>query len=151
MAERYGLWKTHRRQCATSSSPNPGPPHPALQLCILFGGFTLHGMQDTSSSLRHIVVFKYKQGAPAAHIQQITDAFRALQQLIPGIRAFEQGVNISPEGSDQGFSHVYVLTFESAAARDAYLPHPQHKAFGELLGRLGIVEGVFVVDFAPAP
>jgi hypothetical protein len=64
---------------------------------------------------------------------------------------FEHGVNDSPEGANLGFTHVYLLTFASAAARDAYLPHPAHKAFGELVGRLGIYDGVFVVDYAPAP
>jgi hypothetical protein len=34
-------------------------------------------------------------------------------------------------------------------ARDAYLPHPEHKKFGELLGRVGVLEDVFVVDFSP--
>jgi hypothetical protein len=58
-------------------------------------------------------------------------------------------VNNSPEKLNQGFTHVYQVTFTSAAARDAYLPHPAHKAFGELLGRLGVLESVFVVDYAP--
>ena len=35
--------------------------------------------------------------ATAAQIQQVTDAFRALQTSIPGILSFEQGVNNSPE------------------------------------------------------
>ena len=30
---------------------------------------------------------------------------------------------------------------------DAYLPHPEHKKFGDLLGKLQVVEDVFVVDF----
>ncbi len=52
---------------------------------------------------------------------------------------------------NQGFTHVYVMTFESSAARDAYLPHPAHKAFGDLVGRLGIWAGGFVVDYTPTP
>jgi hypothetical protein len=54
---------------------------------------------------------------------------------------------MSPEKLDKGFNHVYLLTFQDAAARDAYLPHPDHKKFGELLGKLGVLEEVFVVDF----
>ena len=45
-------------------------------------------------------------------------------------------MNNSPEGKNLGFTHVYMLTFEDAAARDAYLPHPDHAKFGELLGKL---------------
>jgi hypothetical protein len=102
-------------------------------------------------SVRHVVVFRYRPDATAAQIQEVTDAFRALQDSIPGILAFEHGANHSPEGQDQGFNHVYTLTFEDAAARDAYLPHPRHAAFGQLLGRLAIHEDVFVVDYDPQP
>ena len=98
--------------------------------------------------VRHIVVFKYTPEATPEQIRQVTEAFGALQKKIPGITGFEHGVNDSPEGRNLGFTHVYLLTFEDAAARDAYLPHPEHKRFGELLGRLGIVADVFVVDYA---
>jgi hypothetical protein len=98
--------------------------------------------------VRHIVVFKYKAQATPEQIKQVTDAFRDLQKKIPGITGFEDGVNNSPEKKNLGFTHVYMLTFEDAAARDAYLPHPEHAKFGQLLGKLGIVEDVFVVDYA---
>jgi hypothetical protein len=70
-----------------------------------------------------------------------------MKDKIPGILSFEQGRNHSPEKLDQGFTHVYLVTFSSVAARDAFLPHPEHKKFGELLARLGVVDSVFVVDF----
>jgi hypothetical protein len=97
--------------------------------------------------VRHIVVFKYKQGAPESQIAKVTQAFRALRTQIPGITAFEDGVNNSPEKKNLGFTHVYMLTFDSVASRDAYLPHPEHKKFGELLGKLGVLEDAFVVDY----
>ena len=99
--------------------------------------------------VRHIVVFKYKSSATEADIKQLTDAFRDLQKTIPGIISFETGVNNSPENLNKGFTHVYLLTFENVAARDAYLPHPEHKKFGQLIGKLGILEEPFVVDFTP--
>ena len=97
--------------------------------------------------VRHIVVFKYKKGAPEAQIAQVTRAFRDLRTSIPGITGFEDGINNSPEGKNLGFTHVYMLTFDSVASRDAYLPHPEHKKFGELLGKLGVLEDAFVVDY----
>ena len=97
--------------------------------------------------VRHIVVFKYKKDATPDKIAQITAAFRELKTKIPGITAFEDGVNNSPEGKNLGFTHVYQLTFDSVASRDAYLPHPEHKKFGELLGKLGVLEDAFVVDY----
>jgi len=98
-------------------------------------------------SVRHVVVFKFKPEATPDQIQQVTRAFSELRGKIPGITGFEHGVNNSPEGRNLGFTHVYLMTFENAAARDAYLPHPEHKKFGELLGKLGIVADVFVVDY----
>ena len=100
--------------------------------------------------VRHVVVFKYKPGTSAEQIKQVTDAFRGLAKKIPGITAFEDGVNNSPENKNLGFTHVYQLTFKDVAARDAYLPHPDHKKFGELLGKLKVVDDVFVVDYSPA-
>ncbi len=102
-----------------------------------------------AGSVRHIVVFKFRDGTTQAQIDQLTEAFRELQHTIPGILGFEHGQNHSPEGKDQDFDHVYTITFEDAAARDAYLPHPEHVAFGAILGELGIVEDAFVVDYDP--
>jgi hypothetical protein len=99
--------------------------------------------------VRHVVVFKYKPGTSEAQTRQVTDAFRGLRNRIPGIIGFEDGVNSSPEGKDLGFTHVHLMTFESAAARDAYLPHPEHAKFGQLLGQLGVVADAFVVDYSP--
>jgi hypothetical protein len=97
--------------------------------------------------VRHIVVFKYKASATPDQIKQVTEAFRELRNKIPGIIGFEDGVNNSPEKKNLGFTHVYMMTFEDVKARDAYLPHPEHKKFGALLGQLGILEDAFVVDF----
>lgn len=97
--------------------------------------------------VRHIVVFKYKASATPEQINEISTAFKALKDKIPGIVSYEHGVNNSPENLNKGFTHVYQLTFKNAAARDAYLPHPEHKKFGALLGRLGVLEEPFVVDY----
>jgi Stress responsive A/B Barrel Domain len=56
-------------------------------------------------------------------------------------------VKDSPENLNKGFTHVYLITFENAEARDAYLPHPDHKQFGDLLRKLDILEEALVIDF----
>jgi Stress responsive A/B Barrel Domain len=104
---------------------------------------------SAQSQLKHIVIFKYKATATAEQIEQVTRAFKELKNKIPGIMSVETGVNNSPEKLNKGFTHVYLVTFENAGARDAYLPHPEHKKFGELLGKLGVLEEPFVVDFIP--
>ena len=102
---------------------------------------------NASKQVKHIVVFKYKSTATSEQIEQVTAAFKELKGKIPGIVSFEYGTNNSPEKLNKGFTHVYLLTFSDAAARDAYLPHAEHKKFGELLGKLGVLEEPFVVDF----
>ena len=116
-------------------------------LALTAGSIALTLAQTAAAPVRHIVVFKYKPTATPAQIAEVTTAFRGLQTTIPGIIAFEDGVNNSPEKKNLGFTHVYMLTFESLAARDTYLPHPKHKEFGQLLGKLGVVEDAFVVDY----
>ena len=100
-------------------------------------------MQD--SVLRHVVLFGFKETATPEQIQEVVDAFKALQTKIPEIKGFEWGTNSSPEGLNQGLTHAFTLTFHSDADRDAYLPHPDHKAFGEKLGP--ILDKVTVVDY----
>ena len=95
--------------------------------------------------LRHVVCFKFKPETSPAQIAEVEAAFIALKAKIPSISALEWGTNVSPEKHDKGFTHCFLLTFKSAADRDAYLPHPEHKKFGTLLRP--VVEDVFVVDY----
>jgi hypothetical protein len=94
---------------------------------------------------------RYRPDATPEQIRQVTDRFRGLKEQIPGIVAFEHGINDSPEGKNLGFTHVYLLTFADAAARDTYLPHPEHREFGRFLGELGVLDDAFVVDYVPQP
>ena len=123
----------------------------SLLLIAAFSAAPMLAQQAADDPVRHVVVFKYKADATDDQIAQVTDAFRDLQNSIPGITSFEYGTNMSPEGHDDGFTHVYLVTFESAADRDAYLPHPVHEKFGALLGELDILDDIFVVDYVPQP
>jgi len=98
--------------------------------------------------VRHVVLVKYKEGATAKEIGAIEEAFRSLQAEIPQIRDFEWGRDVDHGKRSGGLTHCFLLTFRSAAGRDAYLPHPAHREFAELLG--GSVEEVLVLDYAPA-
>lgn len=95
--------------------------------------------------MRHVVLFSFKAGTAAEDIQKVEAAFRALPTKIPEIAAFEWGTNVSPEGKAQGFTHCFFLTFKDAKARDAYLPHPEHKAFGKVLRPF--IDKVLVIDY----
>ncbi|MFN8345039.1 MAG: Dabb family protein [Spirosomataceae bacterium] len=95
--------------------------------------------------LRHVVLFKFKDGTTPEQAKLVEDAFRKLPTQIKEIKGFEWGTNNSPEGLAQGFTHCFFLTFHSEADRAVYLPHPDHKAFGKVLGPY--LDKVLVVDY----
>lgn len=95
--------------------------------------------------LRHVVLFKFKDGTSAEDIKKIEEAFNALPSKIKEIKGFEWGLNNSPENINQGFTHCYFLTFKSEEDRAVYLPHPDHKAFGQIVGPH--LDKVLVVDY----
>ncbi len=95
--------------------------------------------------VRHVVLFKFKEGTTAEQQKLIEDSFRALPQKIHEVVGFEWGTNISPENLNQGYTHCFLVTFNDAKGRDAYLPHPAHRAFGKILGPY--LDKVLVIDF----
>jgi hypothetical protein len=120
-----------------------------LAFTVTTGLFLSGFLTAKKDQVRHVVVFKYKPGTTEEQIEKVNKAFAEMQNTIPGIVAFEYGVNDSPENKNLGFTHVYLMTFENAQARDTYLPHPEHKKFGSFLGGLNILEDAFVVDYQP--
>lgn len=134
-------------------------PQRIMKLTLLFISvlaFALLGMSGSAGAadkrtkkkverLRHVVCFKYKEGTTKKQIAEINKAFRALKSKIPGIISFEMGENNSPEGLNQGFTHCYLVTFDSEESRKNYLPHPAHQAFVKLLKPH--LDGVFVIDY----
>ncbi len=101
---------------------------------------------DTSDELlRHVVLLKFKDGTTDDQVEQIVSAFCALQEKIDAIYDFEWGTDVSVENRQQGFTHCFLVTFLSEEDRASYLPHPAHKAFGELLGPY--LDKVLVIDY----
>ena len=95
--------------------------------------------------LRHVVIFKFKDGTPPEQVAAIEKKFGELKGKIPGVLDFEFGTNVSPEKLDQGCTHCFIVTFPDVAARDAYLPHPAHQEFVGILKPH--LDKVFVIDY----
>ena len=91
------------------------------------------GSTEEKGVLRHVVVFRFQPGTSSSDIAKVEAAFARLPEQIPTIRAFEWGTNNSPEGLHDGFTHCFLVTFADEAARDAYLPHPAHEEFVQIL------------------
>ena len=95
--------------------------------------------------LRHVVLFKFKEGSTAADIEKVEAAFRALPSKIKDIKGFEWGTNNSPENLNEEFTHCFFVTFDSEKGRATYLPHPAHKAFVDVLKPH--LDKVLVIDY----
>jgi len=95
--------------------------------------------------LRHVVLFKFKDSSTPEDVKKVEAAFADLAVKLPIIKSYEWGKNSSPENLNQGLTHCFLLTFSNDKDRDAYLVHPDHKAFGKILGPH--LDKVTVVDY----
>lgn len=132
-----------------------GDPDQCLQAVATWGQMT--GVQqcrpaERPKMIRHIVALRFKAGTTAQAKEAIFADLAALQPLIPGVLDFHAGPNVSVEPLSRGFDDVFWFDFRDAAARDAYLIHPAHKAAGAriLAATEGGLDGVFVFDIAVA-
>ena len=95
--------------------------------------------------VKHIALMKFKEGTSEEQVQEILDQVLDITETIPGIEDYVSGPNSSPEGLNQGYTHAFIMTFVDAAARDAYLPHPEHERVkGMIMPR---VDSLLVFDF----
>jgi quinol monooxygenase YgiN len=97
------------------------------------------------AKVKHAVFVKFKDTTTPEQVEQVFTDLLDLSEAIPGVEDYVAGPNDSPQGLSQGYTHAFIMTFTDAAARDAYLPHPDHKAFEDKA--LPLIESVVVVDF----
>lgn len=96
--------------------------------------------------IRHTVFCRFRSDAD---VNAVFTAIKDLQEKIPGILDVTCGADNSPEGLQKGFTHAFSVDFEDAAARDAYLPHPDHQIVGRMVVAAadGGIEGLAVIDW----
>jgi antibiotic biosynthesis monooxygenase (ABM) superfamily enzyme len=63
----------------------------------------------------------------------VIKTFNALPSKIPGILGYEAGTNVSKEGKSEGLTHSFVLTFKNMEDLDAYIAHPAHQAYVDIV------------------
>jgi hypothetical protein len=121
-------------------------------LVTILSAILVSGMMvsaHAADKLQHVVCFKFKSTATAEQIKQVEVAFEALKQKISQVQTLEWGTNVSKEKRDKGFTHCFILSFKSEQDRDTYIDHPEHKAFGKIVGP--VLDDVFVIDFWSKP
>jgi hypothetical protein len=88
--------------------------------------------EKPDKTLRHIVLYKFRDELKPQQLQEVIDAFAALPKKIDTVVGFELGTNVSAEGKSEGLTHCFVVSFRDEKGRDAYLVHPAHLEYVKL-------------------
>lgn len=95
--------------------------------------------------LRHVVLFAWNEDTSQEKIDELVDLFASLEDKIDVIEDFEYGEDVSIEKAQRGYTHAFIMTFADEKARNVYLPHPEHLAFGKAIKPY--MKQVLVVDY----
>ena len=95
--------------------------------------------------VKHYGIFQFKEGTTPEKIETCFIELHAMVGKIPGLLDMIHGPYDSAEGLNDGFTHGFIMTFESPEFRDAYLPHPIHEQVKELV--IPCLGRVIVFDF----
>ncbi len=95
--------------------------------------------------VKHYGVFQFKEEITPAQIDACFAELHSMVGKIPGLLDMIHGPYESDEGLNDGFTHGFIMTFESPESRDAYLPHPVHEQAKDVVAPC--LERVIVFDF----
>lgn len=126
----------------------PSPPRQPTKVWPLFVSENKDEclLRDNGNTMiRHILFIKFKDSVDSAQLDSVRALFSSMVDKVAGVEAVEWGDNDSPEGLNQGFTHCVLMTFADEAARQAYLPHPEHEALKAVF--VPLVEDIVVLDY----
>ncbi|KAK8504880.1 hypothetical protein V6N13_056208 [Hibiscus sabdariffa] len=95
------------------------------------------------AGFKHLVIVKFKEGTAAA------DMLKGMEKLvseIDAVKSFEWGQDIeSEEMLRQGFTHAFLMTFDSKEDYTAFVGHPSHVEFSATFSTA--IDKVVLLDF----
>lgn len=103
-------------------------------------------MNPPMAQVKHFGVFEFQPQVTEQDIDECFGALKGMVGKIPGLEEVLCGPYESGEGLNDGYTHGFVMTFESSEARDAYLPHPDHEVVKKLI--LPRLARIVVFDFS---
>lgn len=86
------------------------------------------------SKIWHIVVFQTADDVTPERVEQIRGMFTECEGQVEGLEWVRAGSNNSQSRYAKGWDEAIVMQFSSAAARDAYIPHPLHQRVSKEAG-----------------
>jgi hypothetical protein len=98
--------------------------------------------------IRHAVFIRFRPEIARAERDALYASLAGLSGQLAGMGRLSAGPNVSPEGLGKGFDEGFAVDFTDAAARDAYLADPRHRAIGARIvaAAAGGPDGIFVFD-----
>ncbi|KAL3812239.1 hypothetical protein ACJIZ3_013507 [Penstemon smallii] len=105
-------------------------------------------MEEGKGEVKHILLAKFKEDLSEEQIDEYIKQYANLVNLVPSMKAFRWGKDVSVENLHQGFTHVFESTFESTEGIAEYISHPDHVEYANKL--LPQLDKVLVVDYKPS-
>lgn len=84
-------------------------------------------------AVKHYGMFEFNDGTTQATIDTCFASMVDMVGKIPGLLDMQHGPYESAEGLNDGYTHGFIMTFDTPANRDAYLPHPVHEDVKEVV------------------
>ncbi|KAK2412371.1 stress-response A/B barrel domain-containing protein [Trifolium repens] len=104
-------------------------------------------MAEAKGIVKHIVLAKFKDEITEEVIDEQIKGYANLVNLIPQMKSFHWGKDVSAENLHQGFTHVFESTFDSVEAIAEYVAHPTHVEYANKF--ISSLEKVLIVDYKP--
>lgn len=104
-------------------------------------------MEEAKGVVKHVLLAKFKDDVTPERIEELIKDYANLVNLIPPMKSFHWGKDVSAENLHQGFTHVFESTFESPEGVAEYVAHPAHVEYANLF--LSCLEKVIVIDYKP--
>ncbi|CAL9192090.1 stress-response A/B barrel domain-containing protein HS1-like [Musa acuminata AAA Group] len=98
-------------------------------------------------AVKHVLLAKFKEEVSPEAVDDLIKGYANLVSLIPPMKAFHWGRDVSIENLHEGFTHVFESTFDGVEGIAEYLAHPAHVEFANKF--LPALEKVIVIDYAP--
>ncbi|KAE8697037.1 ricin-agglutinin family protein [Hibiscus syriacus] len=95
------------------------------------------------AGFKHLVIVKFKADCP---VDDILKGMEKLVSEIDAVKSFEWGQDIeSEEMLRQGFTHAFLMSFDSKAEYTAFVGHPSHVEFSATFS--GAIDKIVLLDF----
>jgi hypothetical protein len=88
------------------------------------GASDFSDIEDTKT-LKHMVLFRFKQGTSEEAIDHVMQKILNLPNTIPQVMSVQAGPNLA-ESLDGGFTHGYLVELADLTAKDEFMEHNEN-------------------------